>query len=72
MNPEVLKRVEAYLRRTLNPRLEVKARPKVTDSAEVKLGDEHLAVVYVVEDEGETSYQLQMTILQEDLDDMDN
>jgi hypothetical protein len=29
---------------------------------------EHLGLVYLIEDEGETSYQLEMTILQEDLE----
>jgi hypothetical protein len=69
MNPETAKRVEAYLKRTLNPGLTLVARPRVTDSMEVTLGGEHVGLVYLIEDEGETSYQLEMTILQEDLDD---
>jgi hypothetical protein len=69
MNPETAKRIEAYLKRTLNPGLTLVARPRVTDSMEVTLGGEHVGLVYLIEDEGETSYQLEMTILQEDLDD---
>jgi len=69
MNPETAKRVEAYLKRTLNPGLTLVARPRVTDSMEVTLGGEHVGLVYLIEDEGETSYQLEMTILQEDLED---
>ena len=69
MNPDTAKRIEAYLKRTLNPGLTLVARPRVTDSMEVTLGGEHVGLVYLIEDEGETSYQLEMTILQEDLDD---
>lgn len=68
MNPETVKRIEAYLKRTLNPSLTLVARPRVTDSVEVTLAGEHVGLVYLIEDEGETSYQLEMTILQEDLD----
>ena len=68
MNPETVKRIQAYLQRTLNPGLTLAARPRVNDSVEVTLGGEHLGLVYLIEDEGETSYQLEMTILQEDLE----
>lgn len=69
MNPEVVKRIEAYVRRVLNPKLTLQARPRVTDSVEMLLEGEHIGLIYVIEDEGETSYQLEMTILQEDLED---
>lgn len=68
MNPETVKRIEDYLKRTLNPGIALMARPRVNDSVEVTLAGEHLGLVYLIEDEGETSYQLEMTILQEDLD----
>ncbi len=68
MNPETVKRIEAYLKRQLNPGITLAARPRVTDSVEVTLAGEHIGLVYLIEDEGETSYQLEMTILQEDLD----
>jgi hypothetical protein len=68
MNPEIVKRIEAYLKRTLNPGITLQARPRVSDSVEVVLSGEHIGLVYLIEDEGETSYQLEMTILQEDLD----
>lgn len=69
MNPETVKRIEAYLKHTLNPGITLMARPRVNDSVEVTLAGEHLGLVYLIEDEGETSYQLEMTILQEDLGD---
>jgi hypothetical protein len=68
MNPETMKRIEAYLKRTLNPGITLAARPRVNDSVEMVLAGEHIGLVYLIEDEGETSYQLEMTILQEDLD----
>jgi Protein of unknown function (DUF3126) len=68
MNPETVKRIEAYLKRQLNSGITLAARPRVTDSVEVVIGGEHVGLVYLIEDEGETSYQLEMTILQEDLD----
>ncbi len=68
MNPETVKRIEAYLRRQLNPGITLAARPRVTDSVEVVIAGEHVGLVYLIEDEGETSYQLEITILQEDLD----
>jgi hypothetical protein len=69
MKPEETKRVEAYLKRVLNPNIALVARPRVTDSVEVQIGGEHVGLVYRIEDEGETSFQLEMTILQEDLED---
>lgn len=68
MNPETVKRIQAYLQRTLNPGITLVARPRVTDSVEVTVGGEHVGLVYLIEDEGETSYQLEITILQEDLE----
>lgn len=68
MNAETIKRVEAYLKRSLNAKITLAARPRVTDSVEVLIDGEHMGLVYVIEDEGETSYQLEMTILQEDLE----
>jgi hypothetical protein len=68
MKVEDTKRVEAYLRRALNPRISLMARPRVTDSVEVLIEGEHIGLVYLVEDEGETSFQFEMTILMEDLD----
>lgn len=67
MSPEESKKVEAYLKKTLNPDINLKARPKTPDSVEAYLGDEFIAVIYKDEDEGEVAYQLNMTILSEDV-----
>lgn len=68
MSPEETQRVEAYLKSKLNPELRVVARDKTADSLEVYLGAEFVALLFRIEEEGEVSYQFQMTILSEDLD----
>ncbi|MEM6627116.1 MAG: DUF3126 family protein [Pseudomonadota bacterium] len=69
MGADEIKQIEAYLKKTLNPSINVKARPRAEDSVEVYLGEEFIAVCYKDEDEGELAYQLNMTILSEDLAD---
>lgn len=48
--------------------MEVRARPKKNDSAELYLGEEFLGVISRIEDEGEVSYDLSMSILDFDLE----
>jgi hypothetical protein len=68
VNPEDIKKIEAYLQRLLNPAIKLTTRPRVTDSVEVSVNGEHIALVYRIEDEGEVSYELQMAILEDDLE----
>ncbi len=68
MTREESLRLEAYLKDKLNPDIRLAARKETSDSVEVYLGSEFIAVVYKDEDEGEVSYALNMTVLQEDLD----
>jgi hypothetical protein len=66
---EELARLQTYLRKTLGAQtLEVRAQPKKDDMAEVFIKDEFIATLYREEEEGETSYQLQMAILDMDLE----
>jgi len=67
MGREEVLRLEAYLKEKLNPGLRLIARKETDDSVEVYLGAEFLAVVYKDEDDGETSYAFNMTVLTEDL-----
>ena len=67
MGGEEVMRLEAYLKQKLNPGLRLVARKETTDSVEVYLGTEFLAVVYKDVDDGETSYALNMTVLAEDM-----
>jgi hypothetical protein len=69
MNPAELKKLDAYFKRLFqNPRLTVKARPRINDSCELYIGDEFLGVISKIVDEGETSYDLSMSILDIDLE----
>jgi len=69
MTGEELKKIERFLRRTFeNQRIGVRARPRKTDSAEVYVGDEFLGVLFEDKEDGETSYNFQMAILEIDLD----
>jgi hypothetical protein len=67
VKPEEIRKLEAYLKRNLNPAMVVKARPRKDDSAEVYLEDEFLGVIYKDEEEGELSYNFTMAILDIDL-----
>ncbi|MDH6268630.1 hypothetical protein M2360_004037 [Rhizobium sp. SG_E_25_P2] len=67
MKAEELKKLEAYFKKTLNPEISVKARPRKDDSAEVYLGDEFLGVIYKDDEDGDLSYNFSMAILDVDL-----
>lgn len=70
MNKAEIDRLETYLRKTFGkPNLEVRAQPKKSDMAEVFIGDEFIATLYRIEEDGETEYQFQMAILEMDLED---
>lgn len=69
MNKDEVARLQSYLRKTFgNQSLEVRARPKKTDSAEVYLGEDFIAVLFREDEDGEVSYQFQMAILDMDLE----
>ena len=66
LKPEEIRKLDAYFKRLFqNPRLEVKARPRKEDSAELYLGDEFLGLIYKDEEDGD--YNFQMAILDMDL-----
>ncbi len=64
-----LDRITNYLRRLFsNPSIRVMARPKKEDSAEVFIGEEFVAVLFVDDEDGDRSYTFQMAILDTDLE----
>lgn len=70
MNKQEIDKLTRYFRRTFgNAAIVVRARPKLNDSAELYIGEEFLGIVSRIEDEGETSYDLSMSILDIDLED---
>jgi hypothetical protein len=66
LKPDEIRKLDAYFKRVFqNPKLEVKARPRKDDSAEVYVGDEFLGIVFKDEDDGD--YNFSMAILDIDL-----
>ena len=69
-HPEIIK-LQKYLQIKFNNRaLDVRPRAKQNDSVEVYLGEEFLGLIYVDDEDGDKSYNFQMAILEEDLDDV--
>ncbi len=68
MDQKDIDRIQAHLKRTFgNPHIQLRARPKQKDSAEVELKGEFIGVVYQDEDD-DGSFMFEMAILPEDLD----
>jgi Protein of unknown function (DUF3126) len=62
-------KLQTYLRKVLaNQTVEVRARERAGDAAEVYVGGEFVALVSKDLEDGETSYQLTMSILDYDLE----
>ena len=69
MNDLEIAKIERYLRRKFrNTGIAIEGRKNKDDSAEVMLDGEFIGVVFKDEDDGETSYDLHMTILDIDLE----
>ena len=69
-HPEIIK-LQKYLQVKFNNRaLDVRPRNRQNDSVEVYLGEEFLGLIYVDDEDGDKSYNFQMAILEEDLDEV--
>lgn len=68
MKPEELRKLDSYFKRTFNPDMQVRARPRKDDSAEVYIGDEFLGVLFRDDEDGDLSFNFSMAILDIDLD----
>jgi hypothetical protein len=69
VDDQELRKIENYLRRLFgNPKMRVVPRPKKDDSAEIYIGEEFIAVLFVDEEDGDRSYNFQMAILESDLE----
>jgi len=72
MTKDELKKIETYMRKVFgNPRIAVKPRMKKSDSGEVYIGDEFIGLIFEDKEDGDTSYNFQMAILEIDLDELD-
>ena len=68
MTPAEIARVETYLRRVLGTsRIEIPVPKRKGASVEVMVDKEFLGTIHRDEEEGEVSYSLHITILEEDL-----
>ncbi|MDX2258588.1 MAG: DUF3126 family protein [Hyphomicrobiaceae bacterium] len=71
MEKAEIAKLQAFLRKTLGaPSLELRPQPKRPEMAEVFIRGEFQATIYKVTEDGETEYQFQMCILEDDLEDM--
>lgn len=69
ITPDEMIKVQDYLRRTFgNSNLGVKPRAQASDSIEILLNGEFIGIVYKNEEDGETSYDFNMSILDIDLE----
>ena len=68
IKPEEVSKLQTYLANTFKTDgFALKMREKATDSVEVILNGEFIGVLYKTIDEGETSYDFNMSILDIDL-----
>lgn len=69
MDKSELEKLQNYMRKALqSPNVEVRARPRKNDSAEVYIGDEFVGVLFRDEEDGDLSYNFSMAILDYDLE----
>lgn len=62
MDRQELDRLQAYLRRTLNPEISVAARARREDMAEVILNDEPIGRITLDDEDGERAYNFTVPI----------
>jgi len=68
MNRNEVARVQSYLRRTFgNNGIEIDMPEKPGQPVEVRVGSEFIGVLHRDDEEGEISYSMMMSILEEDL-----
>jgi len=68
MTPNEIARLQSYLRKTFgNDRIRIVAPAKRGAPVEVCIGQEFLGTVHRDDEEGEVSYAVQISILEEDL-----
>jgi hypothetical protein len=69
VKPDEIKKLEAYLRKKFElDSIQVKARPRKDDSAEVYIGEEFIGVIYRDDEDDDLSWNFQMAILEFDLE----
>ncbi|MGO8954328.1 MAG: DUF3126 family protein [Rhodomicrobium sp.] len=68
MKPAEIKSLQTYLRKKFDlDAIEIRKRAKKADSVEVFVKDEFVGVIYRDDEDNELTYQFQMAILEDDL-----
>ncbi|MCT4656555.1 MAG: DUF3126 family protein [Cohaesibacter sp.] len=69
MDKNELAKLQNFMRKALqSPNLEVRARPRKNDSAEVYVADEFVGVLFKDDEDDDLSYNFSMAILDYDLE----
>ena len=69
MDRITLKKIENFFKQKFNnKKIKIEGRANKNDSAEVLIDDEFIGVVFEDNEDGDTCYQFNMTILSEDVD----
>ena len=69
MDRATLKKIEIFFKQKFNnKKIKIEGRLNKDDSAEVLIEDEFIGVVFEDNEDGETCFQFNMTILSEDLE----
>ena len=69
MDRVTLKKIESFFKQKFNnKKIKIEGRANKDDSAEVFIEDEFIGVVFEDDEDGETCFQFNMTILSEDLE----
>ncbi len=70
MDRITLKKIENFFKQKFNnKKIKIEGRVNKNDSAEVLIDDEFIGVVFEDNEDGDTCFQFNMTILSEDLND---
>ena len=70
MDRITLKKIENFFKQKFNnKKIKIEGRANKDDSADVLIDDEFIGVVFEDNEDGETCYQFNMTVLNEDLND---
>ena len=70
MDRVTIKKIENFFKQKFNnKKIKIEGRANKNDSAEVLIDNEFIGVVFEDNEDGDTCYQFNMTILSEDLDD---
>ena len=70
MDRITLKKIENFFKQKFNnKKIKIEGRANKNDSAEVLIDDEFIGVVFEDDEDGDTCYHFNMTVLSEDLDD---